>query len=95
MGENFWTSLLTSSIAIIGLLILILIIYYVMNYRGVKKQKEHFSNLHQTLKVGNKIVLGNGIYGKVVAVNDDIVEVKIKSGAIMEVSRYSISKIVE
>ena len=95
MGENFWSSLLTSSIAIIVLFVLILITYYIMNFRGVKKQKEHFSNLHQALKVGNQIVLGNGIYAKVVAVNGDIVDIKVKSGAIMEVSRYSISKIVD
>lgn len=95
MGENFWTSLLTSSIALIILLVLIVIIYYVLNSRGVKKQKEHFSKLHQTLEVGQKILLGNGIYGKITAVNGDVVEIKVKSGAIMDVSRYSISKIID
>lgn len=95
MGENFWTSLLTSSVALIILLIFILIIYYVINYRGVKERKNHFSTLHQSLKNGEKIVLGNGIYGKIVAVNGDTVDIKVKSGAIVEVSRYSISKIVD
>lgn len=95
MGEHFWTSLLTSSIVVIIMVVLLLIIYYVINFRGVKKQKEHFSNLHQNLKKGQKIVLGNGIYGVITSINGDTVDVKVKSGAVMEVSRYSISKTVE
>lgn len=95
MSGTFWTNVLTSSIALIILLVIILIIYYFMNFRGLKKRKEHFSDLHQNLKSGQKVVLGNGIYGKLTSVNGDTVDIKVKSGAVMEVSRYSISKIID
>lgn len=95
MGEMFWTSLLTSSIAIIILIILLVVIYFVINARGVKKRKEHFSDLHQNLQKGQKIALNNGIYGVITAVNGDTVDMKVKSGAVMEVSRYSISEVLK
>lgn len=95
MGDAFWMNVLTSSVALIILLAIILLIYYVINYRGLKKRKEHFSDLHQNLKIGQKVVLGNGIYGRLTSVNGDTVDLKVKSGAVMEISRYSISKIIE
>ena len=94
MGANFLTSLLTSSLALIALTVIILIIFYLLNMRGVKKQKEHFSNLHQTIDKGQKVEVGNGMLGQITAVNGDTVDIKVKSGAVIEVSRYSISKII-
>ena len=94
MGANFWTSLLTSSLALIALTVIILIIFYLLNMRGVKKQKEYFSNLHQTIDKGQKVEFGNGMLGQITAVNGDTVDIKVKSGAVIEVSRYSISKII-
>lgn len=95
MSDTFWTNVLTSSIALILLFVIIMMIYYFINFRGLKKRKEHFADLHQNLKNGQKVVLGNGIYGKVTSVNGDTIDLKVKSGAIMEVSRYSISKIID
>lgn len=94
MSAAFWTSLLTSSVALIALLAIIIVIYYVLNFRGVKKQKEHFSNLHQTLDKGKQVEFSNGMMGQITAVNGDTVDIKVKSGAVIEVSRYAISKII-
>ncbi|HLQ82534.1 MAG TPA: preprotein translocase subunit YajC [Pseudogracilibacillus sp.] len=93
--ENFWSNVFASSIALIILIILIILIYFLINLRGVKKRKEHFSNLHQSLKKGQKVMFSNGIYGTIVEVKKDIVEIKVKSGTLMEVSRYSISEIIK
>lgn len=95
MADAFWENVLTSSVALIILLAIIMLIYYFINYRGLKKRKEHFADLHQNLKIGQKVVLGNGIYGRLTSVNGDTVDLKVKSGAVMEISRYSISKIIE
>lgn len=91
---NFWQSILTSSIALIVLILLIFIVYTITNSRGMKKRKEHFAHLHNSLKEGQKIMFGNGIYGTIVDVREDIVDVKVKSGTVMEISRYSISEII-
>lgn len=95
MGDAFWENVLASSVALIILLVIITIVYYFLNYRGLKKRKEHFANLHQTLKSGQKVALGNGIYGRIASINGDTVDLKVKSGAVIEVSRYSISEIID
>lgn len=90
-----WEIILGSSIVMIVFIILLLIVYYLTSFRGVKKQKDHFSTLHTTLAKGQKVSFSNGIYGIVNAVSKDTVDIQVKSGAIMTVSRYAISEILK
>ncbi|MDO5018699.1 MAG: preprotein translocase subunit YajC [Lagierella massiliensis] len=95
LKEFFGLYVLGASIAIIILVVFIIIIYYFVANSKLKKQKNHFSNVHQNLKVGSKVIFSNGIYGKVVRVDKDVVDIEVKSKAIMTVSRYAISSIVD
>lgn len=90
-----WENIFYSSIVLIVFIIIIIAIYYFISSRGMKKQKEHFKKLHESLKVGQKVQFGNGIYGTLKRIGDETCDVQVKNGAVMEVSRYSISEIVE
>jgi preprotein translocase subunit YajC len=90
-----WEIILGSSIVMIAFIILVLVVYYLTSFRGVKKQKEHFSQLHTALAKGQKVSFANGIYGVVSSVGTDTVDVQVKSGAIMTISRYAISEIMK
>ena len=90
-----WNYVLGSSISLIILIVLVLIIYYIVNRRNVNRQRKHFEEIHENLKVGNNVVFSNGIYGKIKNISKDYVDVEIKSGAIMKVSRYAISDIIK
>ncbi|WP_300409435.1 preprotein translocase subunit YajC [Lagierella sp.] len=94
-GNSIGNSILGASIALIFLIFIIVIIYYFVANSKLKKQKEHFSNVHQNLKVGSKVIFSNGIYGKIIKIDRDTVDVEVKSKAVMTVSRYSISSIVD
>ncbi len=93
-GNSIGNSILGASIALIFLIFIIVIIYYFVANSKLKKQKEHFSNVHQNLKVGSKVIFSNGIYGKIIKIDKDTVDVEVKSKAVMTVSRYAISSIV-
>lgn len=89
-----WNYILGSSIALIGLIILVLLVYAILNYSSTKKRRKYFEELHTNLKVGSEVIFSNGIYGKVENVYEDYLDIKVKSGAILKVSRYAISEIV-
>lgn len=93
--ETFLESILYTSLALIIIFTVMVLVYYVLNARNVKKRKQHFADLHQSLAKGQRVSFANGLYGKVVDVGKDVVEIQVKSGAIIEVSRYSISEIVK
>ena len=61
----------------------------------MKKRREHFERLHAELAPGQMVEFANGIYGRTVAVRQDTVDIQVKSGAVMTVSRYAISAIIK
>ncbi|MDT2573140.1 preprotein translocase subunit YajC [Enterococcus raffinosus] len=88
-------SILAASIVMIAFLIIMALIYYLVSRKGVKKRKEHYQKLHQSLQSGQKVQLSSGILGTLRRVDEEIVELEIKSGIVMEVSRYAISDIIK
>lgn len=94
MAFDMWENILYSSIALIIIIVIILLLFYVINMKNVSSQKKHFEKIHQELTVGKKVLILNAIYGEVSKVNGDTFDLKLKSGEIMEVSRYAISKII-
>ncbi|MDL2310555.1 preprotein translocase subunit YajC [Peptostreptococcaceae bacterium OttesenSCG-928-C18] len=90
-----WNYVLGSSIALIVLIVLVLVVYYIINKKNINRQRKHFEEIHKILKIGDEVVFSNGIYGKIKHISKDFVDIEIKSGAIMKVSRYAISDIIK
>jgi preprotein translocase subunit YajC len=93
--EDFWESVLTSSVVFVVFIVIALVGYGLLSQRGIKRQKKHFAELHEKLAVGQKVMFANGLLGTLKRVGDETVDIKIKSGEIMEVSRFAISEIVQ
>lgn len=91
--ENLGQNILGSSIALLGLLVIMGICYTIWSQVNMKKKREHFKELHAELKPGQEIMFAGGIYGTVKSVDGDRVEVKVRSGAVLDVSRYAIQEI--
>ncbi|QQK07018.1 preprotein translocase subunit YajC [Miniphocaeibacter halophilus] len=90
-----WNYVLGSSIALIILIILVILIYSILNYRSVKKRRKYFEDLHKSITIGSEVIFSNGIYGKVRKIQDDYLEIEVKSGAVLKVSRYAVSEIIK
>ncbi|AEB06522.1 YajC family protein [Coriobacterium glomerans PW2] len=92
MGD-FGQSILSSSIALLALLVIMGIAYTVWSQVAMRKKRAYFEKLHAELATGQQIIFCGGIYGTVEAVRGDRVSVKVSSGAIMDVSRYAVQQI--
>ncbi|UJF15342.1 preprotein translocase subunit YajC [Jeotgalibaca sp. MA1X17-3] len=90
-----WESILAASIVLLIFIILIVLVYYIVSSRGMKQRKKHFESLHQNLSKGQNVSFSNGIYGTIQAVHEDTVDIQVKSGAVMTVSRYAVSDIIK
>lgn len=88
-------SILASSIVFIAFLLLCTAIYYILSYKSVQKSKKYYEDLHLNLKVGKRIEFCGGIYGRIIAIDGDILEVSISEGINMEISRYVVTKIMD
>ncbi|MGO3838412.1 MAG: preprotein translocase subunit YajC [Vagococcus sp.] len=90
-----WENILYSSIALIIIIVFIAVVMYVINLKNLKAQKSHYKSVHENLSIGKKVIVLNGIYGEVAKVNQDTIDLRLKSGQLMEVSRYAVTKIID
>ena len=91
--EGFWGSVLSSSVALLILFAIMGVVYLIWSQVGVRKKRNYFKELQNEHTPGQKIMFAGGIYGTIKSINGDKVEVKVRSGAVMDVSRYAIQEI--
>lgn len=92
---SVWTVIFISSMSFIVFIIIGLLMYYFFARSKINQQKQKFEQLHLNLAVGQEVEFGNGLYGQLVQVGDEFCDVKVKSGAIITVSRFTISNLIQ
>ena len=90
MPANFMENILASSIVFLVFLAVIGVIFSIVNYRRMSKQKDYYKDVHTELAPGKKVAFASGLIGKLVRVGKEV-----KSGAVIEVSRYAVQEILD
>ncbi len=93
--ENFGQNVLASSVALLLIMAVMGVVYFLWSKANMKKKVKYFEHIHTDLAPGQRVMFAGGIFGDVKSVNGDVVEVKVRSGATLEVSRYAIQEIVK
>ncbi len=79
----------------VGVLIgIFAIILTFISARNMKRNREVMKKLQEGICVGARIMFGGGIYGKIVKIKNDIIDVEIAKSTVIQISRYSIQEIV-
>ncbi len=84
-GGGNWTSMI--------LMIVIMVVFVVIMIVPQKKREKKIKEMLANIKPGNKVRTIGGIYGKVVAVNDDRVIVESAEGTQIEFAKGAISTV--
>lgn len=84
-----WTCITFAALA--GIIALILIF---ISAKNIKKRTSELKDIHVELKPGMKIMFCGGIYGKIVSVAKENVEVEVAKNTVITISRYSIQNIL-
>lgn len=81
---------------ILLVIVAIFLVWYIVSFRGVNKDKVKIIEQQSNLKVGSNVVLSSGIHGKVSKVNKETIEVVIDKAknVTITVERYCISKVL-
>ncbi len=72
-------------------LILIFAIFYVLLIMPQQKQKKQHKLLIESLKKGDKIITGSGVYGEISKVDPTTVDIEISKGIIVRLSKDSVA----
>ena len=79
-----------SFIIMIALMVLVL---WLFMWRPEAKRRKQMQTFRDGLKKGDKIITAGGIYGTVKGIEGEKVQIKVRSGAVVDVSRYAIQEI--
>jgi preprotein translocase subunit YajC len=77
-----------------SLVLLVVAFYFLLIRPQVKRQKEQ-QQLMASLAVGDRVVTIGGMYGTIVALADDTVDLKIAEGVVVTYARSAIARKVE
>lgn len=89
-----WEVILWTCITVAVLAGIVAIILIFISARNVRKRSSELKDIHIELKAGMKIMFCGGVYGKVVKVGDETVEVEVAKNVVITISRYSIQRVV-
>lgn len=75
-------------------LILVFAVFYFLLIRPQQQKARQHQQMLDALKKNDEVVTGGGLYGKVVAIADDVVTVEVAPKVQVRVSRPTISQVV-
>ena len=90
-----WEVILWTCITLAVIMGVIASIMSIMSARGMKKRREHMLELYNGLSIGSQVLFANGLYGRVVGIEEETVNIEIAKGAIVKAERFSIQSIVK
>ncbi|MBR3607694.1 MAG: preprotein translocase subunit YajC [Lachnospiraceae bacterium] len=90
-----WEVILWTCITLAVIMGVIASIMSIMSARGMKKRREHMLELYNGLSIGSQVLFANGLYGRVVGIEEETVNIEIAKGAIVKADRFSIQSIVK
>jgi preprotein translocase subunit YajC len=78
-----------------GPFILIIVVMYFLLFRSQRKKTQERRRMLDAMRAGDKVVTAGGLIGTIASVKDKIVVIKVAESTQVEVSRASISGILE
>ncbi len=90
-----WEVVLWTCVTIGVLLGIFAMILSVISARNMKKRRKELSEVHTELKIGSQILFAGGIYGRVVGIEDETVNVEIAKSTVIKISRYCIQSLIK
>lgn len=75
-------------------IVILILAFWLLVLRPARKRQHEFQGLQSQLEPGQQIMLASGIYGELVTVGDDTVELLIAPETVITVNRHAVSRIM-
>jgi preprotein translocase subunit YajC len=76
-------------------LLLIVLAFWLLVIRPAKKRQNEMNRIQNSVAVGSEVMLGSGIYGTVVSVGDDTLQLAVAPGTEIKVAKQAVVRVVD
>lgn len=90
-----WEVILWTCVTLVVIAGVIGIVLSFISAKNVRKQREKLGKVHTELRIGSQVMFAGGIYGRVVGIEADTVNVEVAKSTIIKISRYAIQSLIQ
>jgi preprotein translocase subunit YajC len=75
--------------------VLIVLVFWFLVVRPARKQQHRLASTQASVAVGSEVMLGSGLYGTVVSVGEETLQLELAPGTQVKVARQAVVKVLE
>ncbi len=94
MGIN-WEVVVWTCVTLAVIMGIIGLILAFISAKNVRKRREALGEVHTELKIGSKVMFAGGIYGRVVGIEEETVNVEVAKSTVIQISRFAIQALID
>ncbi len=77
------------------LILIIFGLFYFIMIRPMRKTQQDTETMREELKNGDRVLTTGGIYGTVVSVHDDLIQLRVADSVKVQVAKSAVTQLVE
>ena len=74
--------------------LLIILVFWFLVIRPARRQQQKLSATQSSVEVGSEVMLGSGLYGRVVSLGDDTLMLELAPGTQVKVARQAVVRVL-
>ena len=74
--------------------VLIALVFWLLIVRPQRKRQQDLANTQSTLGPGSEVMLGSGIFGTVVSLDEETVRLEVAPGTTVKVAKQAVVKVI-
>lgn len=75
-------------------LLLIVVAFYFLVLRPARSRQRAFLKTQGDLAVGHRVMIASGIFGEIVSLDDETVELRIAENTVVTVNRQAVARVI-
>jgi preprotein translocase subunit YajC len=75
--------------------VLIVLVFWFLVVRPARRQQQKLAATQSAMSVGSEVMLGSGIYGTVIAIDDETFELEVAPGTRMKVAKQAVVRVLD
>jgi len=75
--------------------VLIVVVFWFLVIRPARRQQQKLAATQAGVAVGSEVMMGSGIFGTVVSLEEETLRLEVAPGTVMKVARQAVVRVVE
>lgn len=76
-------------------LLVLVVIFYLLVLRPARARQREFQKIQSELAPGSEVMLASGLFGEIVSIGDETLELRVAPSAVVKVNRQAVARVIQ